>query len=194
MLITFNISVGDLHFLEKTAIFTPHFTYGKQLILDHDRIRRIVERLAHQIMEEVHTENEVVSRPACFRTATNWPCASKRNIEARIATRVRLAEVRLNKQNPAGRLGRHRYPRGRPQRQNRDFGRRRNEFGQNHRLCDCPIVGNRREKNKNRGLRRWNATTRISPSRRIMWAIPLSTNLHEHVTVEFGTEDKAVLG
>lgn len=69
------------------------------LILDHDRIRRMVERLAHQIMEEVHTETEVVLA-GVFPNGNELANRLKNHIEARINTRVLPVEIRLDKKAP----------------------------------------------------------------------------------------------
>jgi pyrimidine operon attenuation protein/uracil phosphoribosyltransferase len=71
----------------------------EHIILTDDKIRRMTERMAHQIMEDVYKEPEAV----LAGIYPNGPLLAERLkllIEARIKTRIRLAEIHLNKQNP----------------------------------------------------------------------------------------------
>lgn len=161
------------------------------LILDHDRIRRIVERLAHQIMEEVHTETEVVLA-GVFPNGNELAVRLKTHIEARIATRVRLAEIRLNKQNPlAGSVDIDTHGadlKGKTVILADDVM----NSGKTTAFAIARLLETGAKKIKTVVLVERNH--KDFPIKADYVGYSLSTHLHEHVTVEFGTEDKAVLG
>ncbi len=72
---------------------------AEHIILSGDRIRRITERLAHQIMEEVYGEKEAVL-VGVYPNGTVLAGRLKKLVEARIQTRILQAEISLDKQNP----------------------------------------------------------------------------------------------
>lgn len=72
---------------------------GEHIILTEDKIKRMTERMAHQIMEEVYSEPDAI----LAGIFPNGPLLAERLkllIEARIKTRIHLAEIHLNKENP----------------------------------------------------------------------------------------------
>jgi pyrimidine operon attenuation protein/uracil phosphoribosyltransferase len=72
---------------------------GEHIILTEDKIKRMTERMAHQIMEEVYSEPDAI----IAGIFPNGPLLAERLkllIEARIKTRIHLAEIHLNKENP----------------------------------------------------------------------------------------------
>lgn len=161
------------------------------LILDHDRIRRIIERLAHQIMEEVHTETEVVLA-GVYPNGNELALRLKSHIETRIATRVLLAEIRLNKQNPLS--------------QSVDVETHgANLNGKTVILADDVMNSGKTTafaiaRLLETGAKKIKTVVLVErnhkdfPIKADYVGYSLSTNLHEHVTVEFGAEDRAVLG
>lgn len=70
------------------------------LILDHTKIGRILERLAHQIMEETHTETEIVLA-GVYPNGTVMAKRLKTLIEKRISVQVSLTEIKMDKSNPS---------------------------------------------------------------------------------------------
>ena len=161
------------------------------LILDHDRIRRIVERLAHQIMEEVHGEHEVVLA-GVFPNGNELALRLKNHIEARIATRVLLAEIRLHKQDPLS---------GPILIETHGADLR----GKTVVLADDVMNSGKTTafaiaRPLETGAKKIKTVVLVEPNHKDFpikadyVGYSLSTNLHDHVTVELGAEDKAFLG
>lgn len=160
-------------------------------ILDHDRIRRIVERLAHQIMEEVHTEKEVVLA-GVYPNGNELAERLKAHIENRIACRVLKAEIRLDKNNPLS------HP-------IRIDSNGADLSGKTVILADDVMNSGKTTafaiaKLLESGAKKIKTVVLVErnhkdfPIKADYVGYSLSTNLHEHVTVTFGEVDKAVLG
>lgn len=71
----------------------------ENLVLNHEKIQHIIQRLAHQIMEEVHHEEAIVLA-GVYPNGNILAERLKNYIENRISTRVLHAELKLNKENP----------------------------------------------------------------------------------------------
>lgn len=160
------------------------------LVLNHDRIQRIVERLAHQIMEEIHHESEVVLA-GVFPNGNVFAERLKKHIENRIGIKVLQAEVILDKNNPLS----------------APIEIKTNGFDlQNKTVILADDVMNSGKttafaiaKLLEFGAKKIKTVVLVErnhkdfPIKADFVGYSLSTNLHDHVTVEFGSEDKAVL-
>ena len=160
------------------------------LILDHDRIRRIVERLAHQIMEEVHTESEVVLA-GVYPNGNELARRLKTHIENRIATRVLLAEVRLDKKNPLSDEVNIQAPGVDLNGKTVILADDVMNSGKTTAFAIAKLLQTGSKKIKTVVLVERNH--KDFPIKADYVGYSLSTNLHEHVSVEFGEEDRAVL-
>jgi pyrimidine operon attenuation protein / uracil phosphoribosyltransferase len=159
------------------------------VILDHGRIQRIVERLAHQIMEEIHHEEEIVLA-GVYPNGNLLADRLKKHIESRISCRVLQAEVKLDKSNPLGNPV---------------------EIISTTDLKDKIIILADDVMNSGKttafaiskllesGAKKIKTVVLVErnhkdfPIKADFVGYSLSTNLHDHVNVEFGVEDKAVL-
>lgn len=160
------------------------------LILDHDRIRRIVERLAHQIMEEVHTETEVVLA-GVYPNGNILADRLRQYIEKRIGCRVVRAEIRLNKENPlAGAVEVHTETdlHGKTVILADDVM----NSGKTTAFAIARLLESGAKKIKTVVLVERNH--KDFPIKADFVGYSLSTNLHDHVTVVLGETDKALLG
>lgn len=160
------------------------------LVLDHDRIQRIVERLAHQIMEEVHQETDVVLA-GIYPNGNLLAERLKMHIEKRIACNVLQAEVRLDKHNPLSS----------PVQINTNGFELKDKTviladdvmnsGKTTAFAIAKLLELGAKKIKTVVLVERNH--KDFPIKADYLGYSLSTNLHDHVTVEFGKEDKAIL-
>jgi pyrimidine operon attenuation protein/uracil phosphoribosyltransferase len=71
----------------------------KNIILTHERINRSISRLAHQIMEEINGREEAVI-VGIYPNGTTLAKRLKTLVENRISTKIHLAKIQLNKNNP----------------------------------------------------------------------------------------------
>lgn len=160
------------------------------LVLDHSRIQRIIERLAHQIMEEVHHENEVVLA-GVYPNGNLLAERLKKHIEKRISIKVLQADVKLDKNNPLSA----------PVEVNTNGISLQNKTviladdvmnsGKTTAFAITKLLESGARKIKTVVLVERNH--KDFPIKADFVGYSLSTNLHDHVTVEFGSEDKALL-
>ena len=160
------------------------------LILDHGRIQRIVERLAHQIMEEIHQETEVVL-VGVYPNGNQLADRLKKHIENRISCQVWQAEIKLDKNNPLGN----------PIEINSTNTALKDKIviladdvmnsGKTTAFAISKLLESGAKKIKTVVLVERNH--KDFPIKADFVGYSLSTNLHDHVNVEFGQNDRVVL-
>lgn len=160
------------------------------IVLDHDRIQRIIERLAHQIMEEVHQENEVVLA-GVYPNGNLLAERLKKHIEKRINIHIIDAEVRLDKENPLSAPVSISVDETLFKGKTVILADDVMNSGKTTAYAIAKLVGFGIKKIKTAVL--VERSHKDFPIKADYVGFSLSTNLHDHVNVHFGEKDQAVL-